>query len=280
MHAHRVLVAKRLADGIDAHQRDVRGVERVDARVRRGAGVRRLADEAHRLAEPAVVGARDCDRAVFGTRRRVDHHGEIDVVEVAQAQQLALAAEELEASGSHLLESPLEVAAFLGGDGEEGHASRQVLHRLRRREADGGAEHPRHLSVVTAGVRRACGRVGFRVALNDEAIELAHHRERRAGAGATGDVGAHAGESEAGLRRQPDFAKHVGDQRRGLDFLEAELGLAADALAERDDALGVRLDGRVHPLLELVPRHAGAINASCSGSRRTARASRRRPTRP
>src|SRR5262249_15352498 len=108
---------------------------------------------------------------------------------------------------------------------------------------------------------------------------LSHHRERRAGAGA-GDVGAYAGEREPRLRPEPELTKYVGDQGRRLDFLEAELGLATDALAERDDALGVRLDRRIHPLLELVPRHAGAINASCSGSRTPARASRRRPTRP
>src|SRR5262249_12630320 len=108
-----------------------------------------------------------------------------------------------------------------------------------------------------------------------------------AGAGAARDVGADAGQRQPGLRPEPELAKHVGDQRRGPDFFESELGLAADALAERDDALGVRLDRRVHPLLELVPRHAGAttvmraaISASCSGSRTPARASRRRSTRP
>jgi len=40
VHADRVLVAERLADRVDAGQRDLRGVERVDAQVGRAARVR------------------------------------------------------------------------------------------------------------------------------------------------------------------------------------------------------------------------------------------------
>ena len=155
MHAHGVLVAEGLADGVDRQQGHVGGVEGVDAGMRGAAGVRGAADEARGLAEAAVVGARDRHPAVLGARRGVDHHRQVDVVEVAEAQQLALAAEELQAARPDLLESPLEVAALLGRHREEHDPAGEVLQRPALDQTERGAEESRHLRVVAAGVGRA-----------------------------------------------------------------------------------------------------------------------------
>ena len=61
---------------------------------------------------------------------RVDHHRHVDVVEVAEPQQLGLAAEELELARPRLAHAPLDVAVLLGRHREEDHAAGQVLGRL------------------------------------------------------------------------------------------------------------------------------------------------------
>src|SRR6185295_2351936 len=100
------------------------------------------------------------------------------------------------------------------------------------------AEEPRHLGVVAAGVRRARLRVRDRVPRHYQAVELSQQREGRAVLG-TRDLGPHAGEREAAARLEPELGERLLGQPRGLEFLEAELGLPADALAQADDALGV-----------------------------------------
>ena len=51
---------------------------------------------------------------------------------------------------------------------------------------------------------------------------------------------------EAAPRLQAELAEGLLGQPRGLELLEAQLGLAADALAEADDALGVAVDRLAH----------------------------------
>src|SRR6266851_5626037 len=69
-----------------------------------------------------------------------------------------------------------------------------------------------------------------------EAVQLPQQREGRAVLDPR-DLGPHAGEREAAPRLEPELAERLLGQPRGLELLEAELGLAADALAEPDDAL-------------------------------------------
>src|SRR3989442_983359 len=92
-------------------------------------------------------------------------------------------------------------------------------------------------------------------------VELTEQRERWAVAPATRRLGAHAGEGEAGLRLEPEPGEGLLDQPRGLDLLEAQLGMLPDPLAEPDDLLGPAVDGGVHALLQLVLRHGGSFPA-------------------
>ena len=253
--ADRVVVAEGLAQRIDPRERDLGRVERVDAHMGRAAGVRRAPDEARRLAEAAVVGARNTRRTVLGPRRGVDHHRQVDVVQVAQTQQLALAAEEFESPFANLVEPPLEVAAFLGRDGHQGETASQMLERPGRHETDRGADQARDLSVVAAGVNRARRGIGLGMAGDNERVELAQERERRPWSLAAGHVGAHAREGEPGPRRQTELAKLRLDEGRGSRLLEAELRVAADRFSDLDDLIGVALDRLVDGSLELVPSH-------------------------
>src|SRR5262249_44129860 len=243
VHADRVLVAEGLALGVDRGERELRRVERIDPGVRRPARMRRASHEACGLSEPPVVRARHARWAVLGTRSRVDHHREIDVVQVAEAQKLTLAAQELEPSGAHLVEPPLEIAALLGGHGHERHAAREELEGARFEKADRRADEPRDLGVVAARVCGARHWVRLRVSGDPEGVELSDEGESRPGPGAAGDVRANARQSEAGSRDEAEAAELLRDECRGLQLLEAELGMAPDGLADTDDLVGVALDG-------------------------------------
>ena len=55
---------------------------------------------------------------------------------------------------------------------------------------------------------------------------------------------------------RPSSLRVSSDEPRGLELLEAELGLPADALAQADDALRVAVDGAADRILELfLSRH-------------------------
>jgi hypothetical protein len=130
----------------------------------------------------------------------VDHHGEIHVVEVAQAQEFGLTPKKFQRALARLSHPPLDVAVFLRGHREEDHAAGQVLGGLGVHEAHGRAQHPRHLGVVATGVGRSGLGVGLRMAGDHQTVQLSEHGERRAFAGAPGQIGAHAGEGESALR--------------------------------------------------------------------------------
>src|SRR5207248_10447757 len=85
--------------------------------------------------------------------------------------------------------------------------------------------------------------------------ELPEHRERRAVAGAAAKIRANPGDREPAFRREAEIRERLFHDLRGLELLEAELGLAADLLPEADDVVRAPVDRRVHLLLELVFGH-------------------------
>src|SRR5262249_37450108 len=152
-------------------------------------------------------------------------------------------------------EPPLEIAALLGGHGHERHAAREVLEGARFEKADRRADEPRDLGVVAARVCGARHWVRLRVSGDPEGVELSDEGESRPGPGAAGDVRANARQSEAGSRDEAEATELFRDECRGLQLLEAELGMAPDGLADTDDLVGVALDGLADTLLQLVPGH-------------------------
>ena len=167
MDADGVLVAESLADGIDGGEPDVRGVERVDTHVRLAARVGGPADVAHGLDDAAVVRRRHPGPTVLRPRGRVDHHGQVHVVEVAETHELGLAPEELELARAGLIHPPLDVAVLLGGHGEKHNTSREMIGRVGVEQPHGGAEEAGHLGVVTARVGRPRLAIGEGMAGHD-----------------------------------------------------------------------------------------------------------------
>ena len=181
MDPHVVVVAKRLALHVDRLERQGGGVQRVDGSVRRGGSMCRPTNKPRALGDQPVGCPAHAELAVVLVAGGVDHHRQIDVVESPQAQELRLAAQELELACLRLLEPPFEVDVLLGRDREEDDVARQITHRVcfdqRLRHADQVGE----LGVVPARVDDPGRRVGARMLGYRQSVQLTEDAHGRAG---------------------------------------------------------------------------------------------------
>jgi hypothetical protein len=176
---------------------------------------------------------------------------------------IARSTQELQAARAGLLHAPLDVAVLLGGHREEDHPAGQMLEGARLAEPHRGAQEAGHLGVVAAGVSGPGLRIRDRMPGHHQPVQLPQQREGRAVLGAP-RLGPYPGDREAGPRLEPQLPEGLLGQPRGLELLEAQLGLAPDALADADDALGVAVDGRAHRVLECLScRRHGALTPVC-----------------
>ena len=207
-----------------------------------------VADEAHELGQHAVVGAADGDVAVLGPRRRVHHHGHVDVVEGAQAHHLRLAAQKLElAFGTHG-EPFFELDILLGGYRHEDHAPREIGRDLAQRQA--GADHHRQLAVVSTRVDGARVSIVVGMLPAQQGIKLAEDGDGRP-SGARLDHSLAAGQRNAVLVRHAQTVEPVVHDLRRAVLFEAQLGHGEDLLGQRFELGSVRVDGAAHARLEI-----------------------------
>src|SRR5439155_14514250 len=94
--------------------------------------------------------------------------------------------------------TPLDVAALLGGDREEGHPAGEMIEGLGVDETHGRPQHPGDLCVVAARMGGARRGISLWMARDAEAVQLAEQREGRALARAPADIRPHAGHGEPG----------------------------------------------------------------------------------
>src|SRR5262249_59436905 len=83
-----------------------------------------------------------------------------------------------------------------------------------------------------------------------ERVQLTDERERRTVTRSSTNVGADAREGEPGPRLEAEGPKRLLDETRGLDFLEAELGMAANPFADPHDLVGAPIDRVPQTLLQ------------------------------
>ena len=189
----------------------------------------------------------------------MDHHGEVHVVEAAQLHQLLLAAGKLELARADLRLTPLDVAALLGGDREEGHPAGEMIEGLGIDETHGRPQHPGDLRVVAARMGGARRGISLWMARDAEAVQLAEQRKGRALARAPADIHPHAGHGEPGARLQAEALEGLVNQGRRLDFLEAHLRILEDALADTDDLVCSAVDRLEDAPLQLILRHRSLL---------------------
>ena len=182
---------------------------------------------------------------------RYDHHGHVDVVEMAFRDKLRLAQHEFDLAPGDTPHALLDVDELLGRHGEKHDFARQLVGRLRVAEADCGAEHPGDLGVVPATMRRAGNRVGQRMFRGAQTVELADKGEPRS-RGMSGKPALDPGESQPGARFEPQRGHVLGDKSGGFHLVEAGLGIAQNRFAEIDDRVGVTVNRLAHCAFQFI----------------------------
>src|SRR5439155_5739718 len=122
---------------------------------------------------------------------------------------------------------------------------------LRVDQPHGGAEKRRDLRVVSAGMRRPRRSVSLRMPGHHQRVELPEHGERRPVARLPAQVRADARDGKAALRRETELPERLFDELRGLEFLEAQLRVTTDLLAESNDLVRARVDRRKYLPFEI-----------------------------
>ena len=176
---------------------------------------------------------------------RVGHHCEVDVVELAEAQEFRLAGKELQLALLPELVAVLDLDVLLRRHGDEGDAAAEGVEDAGRLKTHANAEHHSDLRVVPAGVGRARGGVGVGVSGHEQRIELTHDADGGAGARAAFELALDAGDGDAGAALHSHLAHDAVDDggrlllaEAGLRVLEDGLGYANELLAAAVDLLG------------------------------------------
>ena len=99
---------------MDRRHRQRSRVERVDAQVRRPAGVGSLAHELYPLGQRAVVRSGQAELLLVGSAGGVHHHRQMHVVKFSQPDELGLPAQELDLPVPAQLVPVLNLDVFLG----------------------------------------------------------------------------------------------------------------------------------------------------------------------
>ena len=101
---------------------------------------------------------------------------QIDIVELAQLDELGLAGEQFELLFRPELQSPLDLDVLLRGNGKEYDVAVELIHDSLKSHAC--AQHRGDLRVVPACVRRVRLRVSERMIRDDQRIQLAEDGQR------------------------------------------------------------------------------------------------------
>ena len=256
MDADRVLVPEGLAKRIDRHEADLRGVERVDAHVRRAAGMGRPADVARELADAPVVRQRH-DARPSSAR---------GVVWIIIARSTSSKWPSRISSGLPPRSSSVPAARWLTRHSRSPPSSAGTAKNTTRPARCAitpvvvQAPSPRPASPPPAHCGRTRARRRWRDRpsgwpATDQRVELADERERRPRALAARHLRPHAREREPRPRRQPEPRERLLDQLRGLHLLESQLRTPPDPLPDPDDVGGPPIHRLEQPPLQLVLCH-------------------------
>ena len=196
----------------------------------------------------------------------MNHHCQVHIVEFAEFDQFGLAAEELDFALAAQFVPVFDFNVFLGRNGNQSDTAAELGKDLGLVQADGGAEEHSNLAVVAAGVGGAGVRVGVGVFVDDKGVEFAEQSHRRAGRAAE-QVGADAGQSQAGAERDAQFSQFAGDQLGGLELPIARFRLAEDSLGQGDNFVGPGVDGGKNLAFQFVAggHSGGSLRVNSSG---------------
>ena len=181
----------------------------------------------------------------------MDHHRHVDVVEMALGDELGLAEQELDLALACALQALLDIDELLGRHGEKDQLAGEMLGRACIAESPIAtpsmpatwALWPQLWAAPVCGSASGWSEV--------RRLSSSPIKARRGPGALPREAALDAGQRQAGLRLEPERAHRVGDQRGGLRFVEAGLGVMQDRLAELDDLVAVAVDRLAHRLLQL-----------------------------
>ena len=174
----------------------------------------------------------------------MDHHRQIDVVEVAEPKEFRLATKKLKPAGLNLACTPADLDVFLSRYREQHQTTGHSVHGLRIHQA--------HCGVVERTF-------GLRMTGDNQRIKLAEQRECWTVADSPGKISAHAGQGKTSLRLEPKLAESPLNHAGSLHFLETEFGVPADVLANRYDFIAPAFDRIEYTSLQLILCHVISV---------------------
>ena len=202
------------------------GVERVQPAIRHGGGVRGAA-----VINRFHLGDGDARHGHQVHVGRMHHHRRVGLLEGAEPRHQLLAA-----------------VTLLGGRAEHAHHAGQARAELGQRDGraiTGGGD-----DVVAAGMADAGQRVVFREDRDGRAVLLA-------------ELGGISGGQAEGFAAHRDAVagESIGEARRGLEFLQRQLGFAVDRMAQTEQLVAHGIDRRNDIFFQQFQRHVRAFAA-------------------
>ncbi len=155
----------------------------------------------------------------------MDHHRDVDVVEGPEPHHFGLATQELELARIAHRQTLLELDVLFGWHCHQDYPPGE--RRRHRLQGQAGADHHADLSVVPAGVNRACLPVPLRVLPAQQRVELAKDGYGRARLTPFEDRPA-TGDRDAVLVRQTQPVEPLVNAPRRPLLLEPQLRLVED----------------------------------------------------
>jgi hypothetical protein len=131
----------------------------------------------------------------------MDHHGHVDIVEMAFGDELGLAEHELDFAFRDAGRPLLDIDEFFGGHGEENDFAGKMAGDAGFGQSDRRAQHSCDLGIVATAVGRPGDPIGERVLRGPQAVELPDEGEAGTRCSA-GEPALDTGQCEAGTRRQ------------------------------------------------------------------------------
>jgi len=219
--------------------------------------VGRAADVPDELGDHSVRGAAEGQRAIRRIASRVDHHGQIDVVELTETHQLGLADQELQAALRPEPEPILDLDVLLGRNGEEGETARQLGEGAGVEERHADAEGHGHVAVVAARVGRPRVGIAVRVARGPDRVEFPDDGQGGAGP-ARVEHRLHARHGQTVPVRHAEVVERAPDQGRRLVLAVPQLGVCQDGSGQAHELIPARLDRLGHPSFRALAHHGSA----------------------
>ena len=180
------------------------------------------------------------------------HHGQVDIVELAEFDKLGLSSEEFQLSLAAQRVAVFYLDVFLGGNGDEGKATAERRQHVGLHQANGGAHQHADLAVMAACVGCTGIAIGVWVLVDDERVQFAKDGQCRTRTPAD-EVCTHPGHCQSDPGGHPQFGELPGYRSGGTGLSESGLGIGENVLCQGHQLVRTGIYGLCRSPLQLIP---------------------------